>query len=340
MLVMSACASLIDELRAIQGSVLDLAERNMAVVVPGYTHLQRAQPLLLAHQLLAYFEMFERDIDRFAACFERADVLPLGSGAIAGVPYPIDRAFVARMLGFSRISENSVDAVSDRDFIVDFHAAAAMTMMHVSRLCEEIVLWSSEEFGFVKLPAEFATGSSMMPQKRNADIAELARARTGRVYGNLVASLTMLKGLPLSYNRDLQEDKPALLESIPLTAMAVEVVSAMLAKLEFDGERTAAAASGGGYVLATDVADYLVKKGVPFRDAHQAVAELVRYAEGESKALADLTLDEYRRFAPAFDEDILGLDVSASIAARDVPGGTAPRRVRAALKKARKRMSA
>ncbi|MEE8369564.1 MAG: argininosuccinate lyase, partial [Dehalococcoidia bacterium] len=205
--VMEACDSAMAGVRGLQSALLGLAEENRETIMPGYTHLQRAQPLLLAHHLLAYFQMLDRDAQRFADCRRRADELPLGSGALAGVPYPIDREFVARELGFSRISENSVDAVAERDFVVEFQAAAAITMMHLSRLAEEIVLWSSAEFGFIELPQEFATGSSIMPQKRNPDVAELARGRTGRVYGNLMAILTTLKGLPLAYNRDLQEDK-------------------------------------------------------------------------------------------------------------------------------------
>jgi len=335
---MAVCVSAGEGIRAMQRAVVALAERNLDTVAPGYTHLQRAQPVLFAHHLLAYFEMLDRDASRFLITYERADELPLGSGALAGVPYPIDREFVAQELGFSRISANSIDAVSDRDFVVDFHASAATTMMHLSRLSEEIVLWSSEEFGFVRLPDGFATGSSIMPQKRNPDIAELARARTGRVYGNLVAILTMLKGLPLAYNRDLQEDKQPLFETADVVLSTLDVLAAMLPELQVNAERAAKAAEGGGYLLATDVADYLVRMGVPFRDAHQAVAELVRFAESQGKPLNALKLEEYRHFSPEFQEDILALDVQSSIAARDVPGGTAPNRVRAALAEAKQRL--
>lgn len=338
--VMAVCDEAFAGIRALQAGLLSLAEKNADVVAPGYTHLQRAQPVLFAHHLLAYFEMLDRDAGRFAAAYDSADEMPLGAGALAGVPYPVDREFVAQELGFTRISANSIDAVSDRDFAVDFHAAAATTMMHLSRLSEEIVLWSSEEFGFVRLPDGFATGSSIMPQKRNPDMAELARGRTGRVYGNLVAILTMLKGLPLAYNRDLQEDKQPLFETTDVLLSTLEVMAAMVPELQVNAERAAKAAEGGGYLLATDVADYLVRKGVPFRDAHQAVAELVRFAESAGKPLNGLTLEEYRRFSPEFQEDILALDVSSSIAARDVPGGTAPGRVKAALAEARKRLEA
>jgi argininosuccinate lyase len=283
-------------LRRLQGSLLDLAEANQDVVVPGYTHLQRAQPLLLAHHLLAYFEMLDRDAARFADCLDRTNDLPLGSGALAGVPYPIDRDALARELGFARISENSVDAVSDRDFVVEFLATAAVCMMHLSRLAEEIVLWSSAEFGFVVLPDAFATGSSIMPQKKNPDVAELARRRTGRVYGHLLSVLTMLKGTPLAYNRDLQEDKQAFFEAEDVLLSTLNVFARMLPALRFDGERTLAAATSG-YALATDLADYLVRKGVAFREAHAAVGKLVRYAEERGKAFSELSLAEYRRFS-------------------------------------------
>jgi argininosuccinate lyase len=305
--------------------------------MPGYTHLQRAQPILFAHHLLAYFEMLDRDAGRFRDCRERADELPLGSGALAGVPYPLDREFVASELGFSRVSRNSIDAVADRDFVVEFQAAAATAMMHLSRLAEEIVLWSSEEFGFVRLPNEFATGSSIMPQKRNPDMAELARGRTGRVYGNLTAILTTLKGLPLAYNRDLQEDKEPLFETVDTLLETLDVLAAMLPALTIDARRMEQAAMGS-YTLATDLADYLARKGMPFRDAHQAVAELVRYGEAEGTVLNELSLEEYRRFSPLFDQDVLTLDVRASIAARDLPGGTAPARVAEALELARERL--
>ncbi|HET9476883.1 MAG TPA: argininosuccinate lyase [Dehalococcoidia bacterium] len=324
-------------LAVLQERFCDLAEKYVNAVMPGYTHLQRAQPVLLAHHLLAYVEMFDRDAIRFALCHELADVLPLGSGALAGVPYPIDRAFVAGELAFERVSANSIDAVSDRDFVVDFHHAAALTMMHLSRFAEEIVLWSGPEFGFLRLPVGFATGSSIMPQKRNPDIAELARGRTGSVYGNLMAILTTLKGLPLSYNRDLQEDKEGLFRTADTLISTVDIFNAMIPELEFDTDRMEAAAAGG-YALATDLADYLVRKGEPFRDAHQSVTSLVEHAQISGKTLSELTLDEYHRFSPLFEKDILGIDVRRSIESRDVPGGTASRRVRRALKDARKRL--
>ncbi|MCH6556491.1 MAG: argininosuccinate lyase [Chloroflexi bacterium] len=335
--VMEACDRAAAGVRDVQAALLTLAEANRDVIMPGYTHLQRAQPLLLAHHLLAYIQMLERDGERFGDCRRRADALPLGSGALSGVPYPIDRDFVARELGFSRLTENSVDAVADRDFVVEYQSAAAMTMMHLSRLAEEIVLWASDEFGFIGLPEEFSTGSSIMPQKRNPDVAELARGKTGRVYGNLMAILTTLKGLPLAYNRDLQEDKQPLFDTVDTLMGTLEVMAAMLPALRVDPLLPEAAARGS-YVLATDVADYLVRKGVPFRDAHQAVAELVRYAQMEGKALPELSLEEYRRFSPAFEEDVLALDLRSAIEARDAPGGTSSRQVEAALKRARQRL--
>ena len=335
--VMEACDDAVLAIRGLQTALLDLAEANQDTIMPGYTHLQRAQPVLFAHHLLAYFEMLDRDSGRLRDCRSRADELPLGAGALAGAPYPLDREFVASELGFNRVSRNSIDAVADRDFVIEFQAAAATAMMHLSRLAEEIVLWSSDEFGFVRLPGMFATGSSIMPQKRNPDVAELARGRAGRVYGNLMAILTTLKGLPLAYNRDLQEDKQPLFDTVDTLLPTLETFAALLPALRVDSERMEAAARNS-YTLATDLADYLVRKGTPFREAHQTVAELVRYAEGESKPLSGLSLEEYRGFSPLFDHDVLALDIRASIAARDVPGGTAPSRVAEALSTARKRL--
>ena len=334
-----ACDRTIDAIRALQRALLTLAEANRRVVMPGYTHLQRAQPVLLAHHLLAYLEMLERDIERFGQARDRADVLPLGSGALAGVPYPIDREAVARELGFARISENSIDAVADRDFVVDFIGAAALCVTHLSRLAEEIVLWSSAEFGYLRLPDAFATGSSIMPQKRNPDVAELARARTGRVYGHLASILTMLKALPLAYNRDLQEDKRALFESEDTLIETLNVFAALVPELQFDARRARRAATSN-YALATDLADGLVRKGLPFRKAHEAVGRLVQYAEEKGKTFAQLTAAEYRRFSPLFAEDASKLDLASALRARNAPGGTAPRRVAAALRKWRRRLGA
>jgi len=329
-----AIAETIKGLRGLQSALLDVAEANKSVVMPGYTHLQRAQPVLLAHHLLAYFEMLERDVQRFQDCLKRTDVLPLGSGALAGVPYPIDRAFVAEQLGFGQISQNSLDAVSDRDFVIEYEAAASLAMMHLSRLGEELVLWSSAEFGFVEIDDAYATGSSIMPQKKNPDVAELGRGKAGRVYGHLVGMLATMKGLPLSYNRDLQEDKEGLFDTVDTLLPTLAVFAGMVKTLKVKAER-AGQAAGQGYILATDVADYLVKKGLPFRRAHEVVAKLVSYAVGKGKDLHQLDLGEYRQFSPLFDAGVLDVSVASSVKARNVVGGTAPEQVDAQLARAR-----
>ena len=315
------------------------ADRNRDAVMPGYTHVQRAQPVLFAHHRLAYFEMFGRDAERMRQVRESADVLPLGSGAMAGVPYPIDRESVARELGFSRVSANSMDAVSDRDFLLDFHSAAATCSMHLSRLAEELVRWTSDEFGFVRLDDKYTTGSSIMPQKRNPDFAEIARGKTGRVYGNLVGLLTTMKGLPLTYNRDMQEDKEGLFDTVDTLLPTLQVAAGMLSSMEVQSDRMRAAALNS-YALATDVADYLVAKGMPFREAHGVVARLSRHAVDVGKRLDELDLDTYRRFSDRFDDDVLAITVESSIGARDVVGGTAPRRVDAALEAANAELEA
>ena len=321
-------------LRGVQQALVSVAEGYRDVVMPGYSHLQRAQPVLFAHHLLAYFQMFQRDVSRFRDCYRRADVLPLGSGALAGVPYPTDREFLARELGFHEISANSMDAVSDRDFLLEYLAVASIAMMHLSRLSEEIVLWSSREFGFIRLADEFVTGSSIMPQKRNPDFAELARGKTGRVYGDLVGLLTVMKGLPLTYNRDLQEDKEGFFDASDTLLATLRVFQGMLSGLTLDVERVTSLA-GESYMLATDMADYLVGKGVPFRQAHGIMRELCRYCEAQGKALQALTLEEYRRFSPHFDSEVYHITAESSTAARDNPGGTAPHRVAEALRQAK-----
>src|SRR3990170_8994978 len=275
--IKEAVAETLQRLAELQKALLGLAEKNKGLAMPGYTHLQRAQPVLLAHHLLAYLEMFQRDKGRFQDCGKRADVLPLGSGALAGVPYPIDRESLARELGFKEVSANSLDAVSDRDFVLEYQAAAAITMVHLSRLAEEIVLWSSAEFGFVEVGEEYATGSSIMPQKRNPDAAELVRGKSGRVFGHLTGFLATMKALPLSYNRDMQEDKEALFDTVDTLNSCLEIMAGMLGGLRMNKERMEQAAREG-YILATDLADYLVKKGMPFREAHRTVKELVAYA--------------------------------------------------------------
>jgi argininosuccinate lyase len=321
-------------LRSVQCALVGLAEHYADVVMPGYTHLQRAQPVLFAHHMLAYFEMFERDIGRFSDCAVRMDVLPLGSGALAGVPYPTDRHAVASALEFSEISPNSMDAVADRDFLAEFHAAAAIAMMHISRLSEEIVIWSTREFDFVRLADEFTTGSSIMPQKRNPDFAEIARGKTGRVYGSLMAILTVLKGLPLTYNRDLQEDKEGFFDTVDTLLSTLSVFADMLPGMQLNTQRVESLASES-YMLATDLADYLVGRGVPFREAHGVMRRLCQRCEADGTSLSALPLSEYRQFSPHFDDDVYAITAAASVAARDNPGGTAPNRVAEGLSRAK-----
>ena len=293
--------------------------------------------MLLAHHLLAYFEMFDRDATRFAAAQASADVLTLGNGAMAGVPYPIDRVFVAKELGFSGITANSMDGVSDRDFALEYLSAAAISAMHLSRLAEEFVIWSSEEFGFLSLPENYTTGSSIMPQKRNPDFAELARGKTGRVYGNLFAMLTTLKGLPLTYNRDLQEDKEGLFDSVDTLLATLDVSTGMVDGANFDSDRMSGAAESS-YVLATDIADYLVGKGMPFREAHVIVSALSDRLIDGGRYFKDLSFDEYYAASPLFERNVMDIGIDSSIASRDVYGGTAPGRVKAALEDAKRRL--
>jgi len=330
-----AISNTVARLRGLQQALIGLAEANKNVVIPGYTHLQPAQPVLLAHHLLAYFEMFQRDTDRFGDCLRRTDVMPLGSGALAGVTYNIDREFVARELGFSQLSQNSMDAVSDRDFVIEYEASASLGMMHLSRLAEEIILWSSVESNFVELDEAYATGSSIMPQKKIPDIAELARRKTGRVYGGLMAMLTTMKGLPLSYNRDLQEDKQGLFDAVDTLQSTLEVFTGLIKTLKVKTENTGQAVKRG-YILATDLADYLVRKGEAFRTAHNVVAGLVSYAVGKGKSFTELSLAEYKKFSPLFEDDVYSITVESSIAARDVIGGTAPQQVDRVLANAKK----
>ena len=329
-----AISDVLDAVHGLREAIVSLAEARADVVMPGYTHLQRAQPVLLAHHMLAYFEMLGRDRERFEEAYRRADVMPLGSGALAGVPYPIDREFVARELGFGSVSANSMDAVSDRDFVLDFHSAAAICAMHLSRLAEELVIWSSDEFGFVRLADAYTTGSSMMPQKRNPDFAELARGRAGRVFGHLMALLATMKGLPLTYNRDLQEDKEGFFDSVDVLMPILKAMAGMLSTMEVRADRMSEAAQSG-YLLATDIADYLVGKGLPFREAHGVVARLSVFTYKEGKALQELPLASYREFSPLFAEDVFEITAGSSVNARDVPGGTASARVKQAIADAR-----
>ena len=336
---MDTIVDLVSGLRGVQKALIDLAENYKNVVMPGYTHLQRAQPVLFAHHMLAYFEMFQRDIDRFKDCRRRTDVMPLGSGALAGVAYQTDRKFLAAELGFSRISTNSMDAVSDRDFVVEFLTAASICMMHFSRMSEELILWSSGEFDFILLSDAFTTGSSIMPQKRNPDFAELARGKTGRVYGDLIGLLTTLKGLPLTYNRDMQEDKEGFFDAADTILTTLDVFQAMLPSMKLNEKRVSSLAEES-QMLATDLADYLVAKGMPFREAHGIMRELSRQCDDRQILLNELSISEYRTHSELFDEDVKNITAKSSASARDNPGGTAPRRVAAALTEAKKMLEA
>lgn len=311
-------------IRGIQRTLVLLADRHRDVVMPGYTHLQRAQPVLFGHHLLAYYEMFERDRERFADCYKRVNVLPLGAGALAGTVLPIDRKVVARILGFGAVAENSMDAVSDRDFGVEFVSCCSLVMVHISRLAEELVLWSSSEFGFITIADAFTTGSSIMPQKKNPDVAELARGKSGRVFGSLMALLTLLKGLPLAYNRDMQEDKEPLFDAADTVSRTIEVVDAMLNSITVH-EDVMRRAAEDGFITATDLADYLVKKGLPFRQAHAVVGRAVLRAMQLKCGLKDLSLDEYRKLSTLIAPDVYrALSVDASVGRRTSFGGTAP----------------
>ena len=331
-----AIDALVAQLGALQMSLLGLAERHAGTVMPGFTHLQVAQPVTFGHHLMAYFEMFARDRERLADCRKRVNRLPLGAAALAGTSYPIDRAMVAKALGFDGVCANSLDAVSDRDFAIEFCACAALVMTHISRLSEELVLWMSPRYGFIRLPDRFCTGSSIMPQKKNPDVPELARGKTGRVTGHLMALLMLMKAQPLAYNKDNQEDKEPLFDSVDTLAETLAIFTDMVAGIEVD-ERAMRAAALEGYATATDLADYLVKKGLPFRDAHEVVARAVRRAEARGCDLSALGLAELRQFSPLVGADIFKvLTLEGSLASRDHVGGTAPKRVRAAVKRARK----
>ncbi len=322
-------------IREVQTALLEQAERHRDCPMPGYTHLQRAQPVLLAHHLLAYVWMLQRDRERYADARRRLDVLPLGAGALAGTTVPVDRHALARELGFARPSPNSIDAVSDRDFALEFLAASAICQMHLSRLGEELTLWASAEFGFVELPDAYATGSSLMPQKKNPDIAELVRGKTGRVYGDLLRLLTVMKGLPLAYHSDMQEDKEAFFDAADTVRGCLEILAPLLRGLRFRTERLRALA-GEGFATATDLADYLVRKGLPFREAHRVVGRAVALALERGVGLEALPLEELRALSALFGPDFREvLTVEAALAARAVYGGTAPAAVREALAEAR-----
>jgi len=328
---------ILDALAALRQELAKAAQKHLDVIMPGYTHLQRAQPVLFAHHLLAYVEMFERDSERFADGLERSNVLPLGSGALAGTTFPIDRNYVAKLLGFRRISKNSIDAVSDRDFLLEFLAAASILFVHLSRIADELVLWSSQEFGFIELPDGYCTGSSMMPQKKNPDVPELIRGKTGRVFGHLQALLTIMKGLPLAYNRDLQEDKLPLFDTVDTVKASIKMMSEIVAGMKVQRERMQRAVEDG-FMNATDVADYLAERGVPFRVAHGIAGRIVQFCLAKNKRIDDLSLDEFKRFSAKFDKSVYGyLKAEAVVARRRALGGTARQNVMRRLKELRAR---
>ncbi len=308
-------------------TIVDIAKENTNTVMPGYTHMQKAQPITFAHHIMAYAEMFSRDITRLCDCRKRLNILPLGSGALATTTYPIDRSFVAEKLGFDDICANSIDGVSDRDFVIETASVLAIIMMHLSRFSEEIIIWNTNEFSFVEMDDAFSTGSSIMPQKKNPDVAELIRGKTGRTYGNLVALLTVMKGLPLAYNKDMQEDKEAVFDSIDTVKLCIPVFCGMIKTMKINKEKMAEGAKGG-FTNATDVADYLVKKGMPFRNAHEVSGKMVFYCISGEKSLSDLTVEEFKSFSELFESDIYDhITPEACVSQRKVPGGPAPEMV-------------
>jgi argininosuccinate lyase len=334
----------IDALReqtvALQRTLLETAEKQLDTLMPGYTHLQRAQPVLLAHHLMAYFFMFQRDRDRLAECRARVNHCPLGAAALGGTSFPIDPSFVAEQLGFDGLCPNSADAIADRDFVLEFLSDAALAAVHLSQVAAEIVLWSTTEFGFIRLDDAWCTGSSIMPQKRNPDAAELVRAKAGRVFGNLVNLLSVLKGLPLAYNRDLQEDKEALFDTVDTLAASLQVARELIGTASFDAERMAEALAAG-FLTATAVADYLVRAGLPFREAHGIAGQVVQYCEREGVGLEQLSVKEWRSFSAEFGEDIVEyISPAGAAAAKQSPGGTAPERVKEQIARARELLRA
>jgi argininosuccinate lyase len=330
---------MIQRLVKLQSVIVNLAEKHFDVLMPGYTHLQRAQPILFAHHFMAYFEMFARDVQRLEDCLKRIDVMPLGSAALAGTTFPIDRNYTAKLLGFAEVSANSIDSVSDRDFILEFLSAAGICMVHFSRLSEELILWSSSEFGFIELPDSFATGSSIMPQKKNPDVSELTRGKSGRVFGNLMALLTMMKALPLAYNRDMQEDKALLFDTVDIVCACIEIHIQMLPKLKLH-KPVMYQAAGTGFGNATDLADYLVGKGMAFRQAHECVGRAVSFALEHSRELHELTLDELRKFSRHIEADIYDILAPRQVVDRRSSfGGTGSKQVKAAIKQAEKKLA-
>lgn len=331
---------LMHQLLDIRGALLEVATREFGVVMPGYTHMQKAQPVLFSHHMLAYYWMFTRDFVRVRAAYDAADVLPLGSAALAGTTYPLDRDFVADELGFSEVSKNSMDAVSDRDFLLDLTYACSVAMMHLSRMCEEFIYWSSNEFQFIRLSDAYSTGSSIMPQKKNPDFAELIRGKTGRAYGDLMGLLTTLKGLPLAYNKDMQEDKEGVFDAVDTLSDSLVVMTGMIRTMTVNADAMRKGAHGG-FMAATDLADYLVGKGMPFRDAHAVVGRLVLECEKRGKTLQELSVDELKQADPLFDAGALdAVDIDKIVARRITAGGTGHDAVKVQLVQARERLAA
>jgi len=326
-------------IKTISERLIDLSDTNINAVIPLYTHIQRGQPILLSHQLMALYEMLKRDRARYIDCMQRVNILPLGAGAGAGTTFPIDRKLVAKLLDFPEVTKNSIDTVSDRDFIIEFISASATLMMHLSRISEEFVLWSTKEFDFVDLGDEFTTGSSIMPQKRNPDMAELIRGKTGRVYGNLVTILTIMKGLPFSYNRDMQEDKEPMFDTVDTVKSCLEVLSEMLQVIKFKDDNMKKALDEG-FITATDVADYLSRKGMPFRQSHEVTGKIVSYAEEKGRELMDLHISEFQKFSKLFEEDLYDfITLDGSIESRKSYGGTARKNVVKMIKSAKKEIA-
>lgn len=326
---------IIAELKTFLLTILELSEQHLNTIMPGYTHLQKAQPITLAHYLMAYYEMFKRDYDRLNDCYKRINIMPLGSGALAGTTYPLDREMVARLLEFDGVTQNSLDGVSDRDFALELCFDLSTIMMHLSRISEEMILWNTNEFGFIELDDAYSTGSSIMPQKKNPDVAELTRGKTGRVYGDLMSLLTMMKGLPLAYNKDMQEDKEQIFDAVDTVKQVLPVFTHMLETTTFHKE-TMKKGAAQGFTNATDLADYLVKCGVPFRSAHEIVGKMVAKALSENKALEDFTLEEMREFSPQIQEDIFdAISLTTCVNDRKVTGGPAPAAVAQEIKRAK-----
>jgi len=320
---------------SLENTLLDISEKNIDVILPGYTHLQRAQPITFAHHMMAYFQMFKRDLGRLDDCYKRINIMPLGSGALASTTYPLDRQMVAEELGFDEITENSLDGVSDRDFAIELASCLSIIMMHLSRFSEELIIWSSHEFGFVEMDDAYSTGSSIMPQKKNPDVAELVRGKTGRVYGSLISLLTVMKALPLAYNKDMQEDKESIFDAVDTVKLCLPVFTKMIATMKINKEKMYKAAQGG-FTNATDIADYLVKKGIPFRDAHEIIGKMVLYCIGNNKAIDELSMEEFKNFSPLISDDVYReISLETCVSGRNLPGGPSKERVLEAIKNGR-----